>query len=96
MDDYSRRSNLKIEGIPETIGETDTDLSKVVLNFFSTHLGIDTTSMKFERCHRLGPKTGKLQRKIIVRFNWFGDRTNVWNKKYLLSGKKFVIREDYS
>ena len=97
QEDYNRRSNLKIEGLPEPKGEgveTPAKLMQTVHDFIKNNLKIDT-DIRFERCHRLGPK-GKSSRPVIVRFNWYQDRELVWGKRSLLRGSRFILREDFS
>ena len=55
------------------------------------------SEIEFQRCHRLGlkPENGKANREIIVRFLWFQDREDVWNKKRKLKGTNIVVKEDF-
>ena len=67
LEAYSRRENLKFEGIPETFvtreedgaiqrGEGSTENTKAVLNeFLERVLGIDDArSIEYQRVHRMG------------------------------------------
>ena len=62
LDQYSRRNNLEIQGIPANI--TDDELEGKVINIFSC-LGIEVKRSDIEDCHRLGYANPK---NTIVRF----------------------------
>ena len=100
QEDYSRRSNLRIEGIPEAQnpdGEFE-ELYQVVQKLFHDELQLEG-DIRLERCHRLGktPSSSKNRpRPILIRFSWFQDRIRVWNSKKKLKGSRVVIREDFS
>ena len=89
LEAYSRRENLKFEGIPETFvtreedgaiqrGEGSTENTKAVLNeFLERVLGIDDArSIEYQRVHRMGKprKENGRERIIIARFLRFSDR----------------------
>lgn len=98
LETHSRRSNLKFYGINEREKETDEQCEWALRDMVNTHLGIDDFSI--ERCHRLGPRqkqssSGNKGRPIIVKFSFFKERENVWEKKTSLQGKRFMIREDF-
>lgn len=101
MEDYTRRENLKIDGIEEGADETLMQLIGKVQNLFKD-LGIeDLESIRIDRCHRLGRKgsdAGSRPRTVIIRFNWSADRTRVWEKRNILfkNKSKIFIREDFS
>ena len=62
LDQYSRRNNLDIQGIPANI--TDDELEGKVIDVFSC-LGIEVKGSDMEDCHRLGYANSK---NTIVRF----------------------------
>ena len=97
QEDYSRRLNLKIDGIPETQEETPAQLLDKLNGFFQNDLQI-MTNMHFERFHRLGKKSNSRvnKRTVIVRFRWYEDRDLVWSQRSKLRGKKIFIQEDYT
>ena len=65
LDQYSRRNNLEIQGIPANI--TDDELEGKVIEIFSC-LGIEVKRSEIEDCHRRGYANPK---NTIVRFaNW--------------------------
>jgi hypothetical protein len=92
LEAYSRRENLKFEGIPETFaaseedrasqrGEMSTENTKAVLTeYLERDLGIeDAQSIEYQRVHRMGKprKENGRQRIIIARFVRFSDRERV-------------------
>ena len=62
LDQYSRRNNLEIQGIPANI--TDDELEGKVMDIFSC-LGLEVKGSDREDCHRLGYANSK---NIIFRF----------------------------
>lgn len=94
---YQRRNNLRVFGIPEARGES-TD--GIVIGLFKDKLDIDLPLERVERTHRVGrPRPpgddGKPRhRPIIVRFNSYRDRREVFSNKKRLKGSGITIRED--
>ena len=91
LEAYSRRENLKFEGIPETFatseedgaiqrGKVSTENTKSVLTeFLERVLGIeDARSIEYQRVHRMGAprKENGRERIIIARFLRFTDRAD--------------------
>ena len=96
LENYSRRDNLTIRGIPETKDEI---CEAVVKRFCKEKLKLDTAfidSIRIVRCHRLGERpqgNAKWTRPIIVRFYNFGDRQQVWSARSKLAGTSFGVAE---
>ena len=71
IEQYSRRSNLRIEGIPETVRTGE--IKNAILDFVNDHMKLTPIlqSHEIERAHRIGrPKTdGGRPRTTIVRLN---------------------------
>ena len=107
MESYSRRDNLLIYGIPEApLGakESNDDCIRLVRNFFENQLEIShAPQIPIVRCHRLGPPPNPnprpgskpVTRSIIVRFQNYGDRQDVWQAKKKLKDTQFYINEDF-
>ncbi len=105
QEDYSRRSNLKIYGIPESDKETPENLLDTISTMFKNVMKLNY-DIKIEKAHRIGRQFNKSNpRPIIVRFNCFQDRMAVWNLRYSLKNyheenpnkrPNVIIREDYS
>lgn len=104
LETYSRRENLKFEGIPErkTQGEIQdrapTEDTKAVLSdFLENVLGIqDAHSIEFQRVHRLGkPRTDNdKDRVIIARFLRYSDRERVLKCGRRLEDTEYKMYED--
>ena len=99
QEDYSRRANIKIDGILEPDTESKNDLKETIYTFFANQLGIiNAREIKLNDCHRLGVK-GKGQRKsrtVIIQFNWKLDKELVWARKTKLAGTRFYMNEHFS
>jgi hypothetical protein len=96
LEDYDRRSNLKFEGLVESKYESSAELYDALYTLFQNNMKIDNSrEIKFERAHRLGKK-GPKSRPVIVRFNCYQDRENVWSCRFELQGSGIFVREDFS
>lgn len=97
LEQYTRRNNLRVFGIPEVAGE-DTDAA--VAKVFKEKMNIDIPIEKIERSHRVGKKIGPAEdgrprwRPIIVRFISYRDRRRVFQAKKQLKGTEVSVRED--
>ena len=89
---YSRRNCLLIHGVEENSNE-DTD--KLVLNIISNDLEIDLTEIAIDRTHRTGDPKKKKKKvlPIIVKFDRYYYRKQVFSKKKHLKGKSISITE---
>ncbi len=90
----SRRSNLKIDNVPERPNETPSDTEYIFRDILHNMGMPDVNRIKIERCHRTGPK-GEKPRTIIVKFNWYGDRDEIWANRRYLKGSDYWMREDF-
>ena len=84
LEDYSRKNNLIIKGVPETGPNEKT--KDIVADFLQNNLRIDdSVGITISDIHRLGKpphlisKPTKAARDIIVRFQSGMDRALVWN-----------------
>ena len=84
LEDYGRRENLKIDGIPESHDESATELLDKIYGVFENELGLtNVKGIKMDRYHRLGRKGKSTRpRTVIIRFNWHADREKVWNQRF--------------
>ena len=103
LEAYSRRENLKFEGIAEASQNNATSTQSentkdVLVGFLENVLGIeDTKNIEFQRIHRLGkPKNddGDGGRTIIARFLRFSDRERVFEQGRKLKGTNYRMFED--
>lgn len=95
MEMQSRRCNLKFHGLPETERENAEEVVQTFLN----SKGLSFPNRAFERAHRLGRKTDKHIRPIIVRMSHFKDRDSIWSQLghnlFPPSFNSEHVREDY-
>lgn len=98
LEQYQRRNNVRIFGVPEVQGEVTDEL---VLNIFRETIGVDLPLNSIERSHRVGaPRVPRevdkapRPRPIIVRFQSHRDRREIFAKKKALKGSGMVLRED--
>ena len=90
IEQYSRRSNIRINGLQQG---TEKDMEKRVLKFFQDKLEVDVPSENVDRCHHVGkPKDGR--QGIIVRFSNYKCRQLVITKRRLLKGTGITVTED--
>ena len=104
LEAYSRRENLKFDGIPELVETTDQqnvtsheDMKNVLANFMENVLGIeDAKDIEFQRVHRMGkPRMdGNGSRTIIARFLRFPDKEKVFKCGRKLKGTDYKMFED--
>ena len=99
IEQYTRRANLRLCGVPEANGGEDTN--EKVLAVFNEKLGMEPPlrSIDLERSHRLGRKADDGQgsnrtRPIIVRFGSERVRDNVYRARTRLKGHAIYINED--
>ena len=84
IDQYSRRNNIEIQGIPKTV--KDVNLESKVIGIFSA-LNIMITSKDVEDCHGLG-KDGK---NTIVRFV---NRNQALNRRWTCDNSSLAFHPD--
>ena len=103
LEAYSRRENLKFEGIAEVSQHDATpspseETKGVLVDFLENVLGIeDAKNIEFQRVHRLGkPKndSGDGGRAIIARFLRFSDKEQVLKRGCKLKGTDYRMFED--
>lgn len=101
LEAYSRRENLKFEGITEKADQQSGEVSiedtkEVLANFMTEVLGIeDAGSIEFQRVHRMGkPRNGNEGRTIIARFLRFSDRERVFRCGRKLKDTPYKMYED--
>lgn len=86
LEGYSRRYNLIIVGLAETENESDEALSAKVYSFMANLLGVST--VQFDICHRLGPKNGRAERRVIVKFTSLKDKNFVWEARSAIKNSR--------
>jgi len=90
LDQYQRRWNLVLHGLPEN---NDENCAEIVHQLINTKLNVNLPASSLQRSHRLGTKTNG-KRPIIVRFLNYSDRKRVYGEKKKLKGTGIVITEN--
>ncbi|XP_075726224.1 uncharacterized protein LOC142767862 [Rhipicephalus microplus] len=96
LDGRSRRNNLVVYGLPDTVNETWAQSEAQVIAFCSEKLNVAISTAAIERAHRLGRYTAVKARPIILRFLSFKDKERVLAVASKLKGTEFALSEDYS
>ena len=97
LEQYTRRSSLRIHGIPE---ESSENVEHKLINIFRDKLNINIPSECIDRCHRVGPiqvgseTTKKSVRPVIIKFTSYKFRESVYRSKSKLKGTRLVVSED--
>ena len=97
---YSRRSNLRFEGIPTAQNESNVQCRNKVYDFLRTELGMQDAerNIVIERCHRDSKYPNQSPPSIIARFLSFRDREEIWAKRNKVNQNnknKFYLNEDF-
>lgn len=94
---YSRRNCALLHGVPEADGEKTDAL---VIDTIKQHLGVELQPHDFDRSHRLGPPripSAKIPhprpRPIIIKFNRYNTRADVFQHKKKFKGSQYMITE---
>ena len=92
IESYSRRDNLRFDGIQEVRGENCETTIQNVISKMKLDRDVDIS-----RVHRLGPyQPGRsTPRPIIVRFLSYPDRESVWSNRSTLKGTRIWLSEDF-
>ena len=101
---YSRRPNLRVHGIPETKTDDSENTDQLIVKLVNVDMNFQPPIQlnQIERSHRLGPKTSvdgqKRERAIIVRFRSERVRDEVYRSRFKLKTaqleKRVFVNED--
>ncbi|CAG9817735.1 unnamed protein product [Phaedon cochleariae] len=86
-----RSRNLRIYGVEEKVNE---NITKSVLDIFTTKMKLKLDESSIEFCYRLKKKELNKTSPIMLRFSSNYFKNMVYNNKKLLKSTKIVIRED--
>jgi len=93
---YSRRNNVRIFGVPESVDPKEST-DDIVLNLCKS-LGADMSIQEIDRSHRTGKPGGRKPRPIIVKFTSYRARQKLYTQRRELkscSGQENIfINED--
>ena len=97
---YSRRQNLRFEGIPSNKTETNTQCRNRVYDILRRNLGIEDAEERIiiEKCHRDKKYPKQEPASILVRFLSLRDRQEIWEKRDNVNknrANKIFINEDF-
>lgn len=92
QEDYSRRKNLKINGIEEADRETWEQSTARVSKLLEERLQLP--NIELERVHRVGQRHNNQARPLIARFVRFSDREAVLRNSAKLRGTQIFVNED--
>ena len=98
LDAYGRKENLKFAGVPENEHESNKQTLAKVRELFVNKFDMtesEANNIRFQRCHRMGPKFRNKTRDIIMRFAYFPDRENIWENRNKLQGSGIFLNEDF-
>lgn len=90
LEQYGRRNNIRIFGVPENKNE-DTD--KLVIDV-AKRINVDLKLSSIDRSHRVGITRGTTPRPILVKFTSYATRKQIFQSKKLLKNSRMTIRED--
>ncbi|XP_065643877.1 uncharacterized protein LOC136075253 [Hydra vulgaris] len=94
FEDRSRRNNLRIDGLPESVKETWNETEEKVKLFLVNKLGLN--EIEIERAHRNGVRKEGSSRTVIMKLLRYNDKTKILKESYRLKGTKTYINEDFS
>ena len=94
LEQYTRRTNVRIFGIPESDNNEDTD--DLAIKFLSSELGVQLSPNDISRSHRVGKRSTTKPRPIIVRLVCHNTKVSILRKRRLLKDNKrpFNVQED--
>lgn len=93
QEDYSRRNNLRFDGVDETPNETWEETQVKIQQLMRDKLEIGM--IQLERAHRVGPKnTSTRPRTVVARFTKFEDRQSALRNSSKLKNTNIFVNED--
>ena len=93
MEDYSKRNNIVVDGIPERNDENNEKLQASVVNLFKEKLSIDPD---IEVVYRIGRKMGDRPRSVMIKLRQYKHRQECLNSASKLRGTNVFLNEDVS
>ena len=95
LEQYSRKNNIRISGMPESGFETAEETIEVVVKKLNTTMrNLDLRYEDIDIAHRLGKKKKDIHRQIIVKFNSRLKRDEILRQRRILKGTDIFIKED--
>ncbi len=96
-EDYSKRMNLLLHGIPEKRGEGRSNCEEKIRNIFKEQLQLSSfDSITIQDCHRVGRfKAGNI-RPIIVQFLYLKEKISVFQVRLKLKDTDYRMSQHFS
>ena len=95
IEQYSRKNNIRISGMPETGIETaEATTHRVVQKMNEVFPDLDLQQSHIDIAHRMGKHQKDKHRQIIVKFNSRMKKDQIIRKRKLLKGTDIFISED--
>ena len=92
QEDYSRRNNLRFDGVDEKARESWEETQETVQRVLREKLNLGTAQL--ERAHRVGPPGLARPRTIVARFREFADRQQGLRNSSRLKNTNIYVNED--
>lgn len=95
QEDYSRRNNLRFDGVEEKPNETWEETEDRIQRVLRDKLNLG--AVRLERAHRVGPRVplgSNRPRTVVARFTSFGDRQEALRNSSKLKNTHIYINED--
>ena len=96
LEQYTRRTNVRIFGIPEAADDVKENTDDLAINFFASELGVQLSASDISRSHRVGKRSPTKPRPIIVRLVRHNTKVEILRKRRLLKENKrpYNVQED--
>ena len=103
LEQYGRRNNLKISGLPESEGDETAEMTTgIVIDKLNSVIGsLNLRREDIDIAHRLGPKRKRrwgqetaTPRRVIIKFNSRIKRDNIMRNRKLFKGTNMFVNED--
>ena len=94
LKDWSRRDNLRFDGVTEYENESWNDTEEVLKDFLFEHLSL--WNIKSERAHRTGERKEDTSRTIVAKFSSYKTKELILKNARQLKDTGYYINEDFS
>ena len=94
LKDWSRRDNLRFDGVTEYENESWNDTEEVLKDFLFEHLSL--RNIKSERAHRTGERKEDTSRTIAAKFSSYKTKELILKSARELMDTGYYINEDFS
>lgn len=102
LEAYTRRENIKVFGIEDERGESNTRTEELVRTMMREKMNIpkeDVERFQFERVHRISTRQDRVRsskpRPIIAKFSFYKDKEFMWSFVKNLKGSGIGIANDF-